>query len=88
MRRPLMVFALPNDDRTRDATIALLQIREVGNDASVFGVFEDQEEVNKKVLARFTTSARKQFSSFDRQPGSHHALSAGTHRDWSLTSVA
>jgi hypothetical protein len=63
IRRPLMVFALPNDDRTRDATIALLQFEKWGMTHQSLGVFEDQEEVNRKVLARFTDVCEKQFSS-------------------------
>ncbi len=63
MRRPLMVFALPHDDRTRDATIALLQFEKWGVTHQSLGVFEDQEQVNRKVLSRFTDVCEKQFSS-------------------------
>ena len=63
MRRPLMVFALPNDDRIRDATIALLQLEKWGMTHQSLGVFEDQEQVNRKVLSRFTDVCEKQFSS-------------------------
>jgi len=63
MRKPLMVFALPNDDRTRDATIALLQFEKWGLPHQSMGIFEDQEQVNRKVLARFTDVCEKQFSS-------------------------
>lgn len=63
MRRPAMVFALPNDDRTRDATIALLQFEKWGLTHQSLGIFEDQEQVNRKVLSRFTDVCEKQFSS-------------------------
>jgi hypothetical protein len=63
MPRPLMVFALPNDERIRDATIALLQFEKWGLSHQSLGIFEDQEEVNRKVLARFTDVCEKQFSS-------------------------
>lgn len=61
--RPLMVFALPSDDRVRDATITLLQFERWGMPHRSLGVFQDQEEANRKVLARFTDVCDKQFSS-------------------------
>ena len=61
--RPAMVFALSNDDRTRDATIALLQFEKWGLPHQSLGIFEDQEQVNRKVLSRFTDVCEKQFSS-------------------------
>ena len=62
MARPLYVFALPGDDRTRDATIALLQFERWGIASSSLGIFEDQETISRKVLARFTDVCEKQFS--------------------------
>lgn len=61
---PLLVFALPNDDRVRDSTIALLQL-EKWLDGSVrsMAIFEDQQQINRKVLARFSDVCDKQFSS-------------------------
>lgn len=61
--RPLFVFALPNDARTRDATIALLQSEKWGVPHCSHGIFEDQETINRKVLARFIDVCEKQFSS-------------------------
>jgi len=63
MPRPLLVFALPNDDRTRDATIALQQFERLGMQFRSLGVFEEQETINRKVLARFSDVCEKQFSS-------------------------
>jgi hypothetical protein len=63
MSKPIMVFALPGDDRVRDATISLLQFERWRIPHRSLAIFEDQEEVNRKVLARFSDMCEKQFSS-------------------------
>ena len=62
MLKPVMVFALPGDDRVRDATISLLQFERWKIPHRSLAIFEDQEEVNRKVLARFSDMCEKQFS--------------------------
>lgn len=61
--RPLFIYALPNDDKVRDATIGLLQFERWGLPFRALGIYEDQEEVNRKVVARFSDVCDKQFSS-------------------------
>ena len=63
MARPLFVNALPGDRKTRDATIVLLQFEKWGVPYRSLAIFEDQESINRKVLARFSDICEKQFSS-------------------------
>jgi len=63
MSRPLFVYGLPNDDRTRDSMISMLQFERWGVPYRYMAIFADQEEINRKVLARFSDICEKQFSS-------------------------
>jgi hypothetical protein len=63
MPRPLFVQALSNDDKVRDSTISFLQFERWAIPFHSIAIFEDQEEINCKVLARFSDVCEKQFSS-------------------------
>ena len=63
MSRPLFVHGLTSDSRTRDATTALLQFEKWGFRFRSLAIFENQEAINRKVLARFSNVCGKQFSS-------------------------
>ena len=62
MQRPLFIHALGNDTQTRDATISLHQFENWGFPFRSLAIFEDQETINRKVLARFSDVGEKQFS--------------------------
>jgi len=59
---PLLIFAISNDDRCRDATITIHQFERWGRKFHSMAVFEDQTQINQRVLARFSDVVGKQFS--------------------------
>ncbi len=61
--RPLYVYGLLNDANTRDATIALRQFGEWDISFHPVAIFEDQESISRKVLARFSDVCERQFPS-------------------------
>ena len=61
--KQLFVYALQSDAQTRDATISLLQFERWGIEFQSIALFENQEEINRKVLARFSDVCDKQYSS-------------------------
>ena len=61
--RPVFVFAMRNDNQVRDATIKLLYFENQEVDFKGVGVFERQEDINRKVLAWFTNVCERQFPS-------------------------
>ena len=65
MPEPLLVHALGNDDRVRDATIALQQFKAWEMPFRPLAIFQDQEKISRKVLARFNPVCEKQFPSLD-----------------------
>ncbi len=65
MAKPLYVFALNGDDRTRDTTISIHSFEKWGAPFQSLAIFENQEDINRKVLARLTDVCDKQFSNLE-----------------------
>jgi hypothetical protein len=59
---PVFVYAMTTDDRVRDAMINLLTFEKWGLKFTSIGIFENQEEINRKTLAKFTDVCGKGFS--------------------------
>jgi hypothetical protein len=60
---PLLIFAIQNDDKCRDVTISLHQYERWGISFRSLAIFENQTDISRKVLARFSDVSDKQFSS-------------------------
>jgi hypothetical protein len=59
--RPLFIYALPTDGKVKDATINLLTFEHWGLKFQSLGIFEEQEQINRKTLSKFTDVCDKGF---------------------------
>lgn len=65
MERPIFVYALTGDLKTRDATISLLQFEKWRVPHRPVAIFEDKQSISHRVLARFSDVCQTQFSSLE-----------------------
>lgn len=63
MKRPLFLFAINSNDRCNVATITCLHYEKFQIPFIAAAIFENQEDTNNKVLARFSDVSEKLFSS-------------------------
>ena len=63
MAKPLYLFAIPNDSKCKDVMISMYQFERWGLKYNSISIFEDQETINRRVLAKFSDIGEKQFSS-------------------------
>lgn len=62
MPKPIFLFAVLNDSKCKDVMISMFQFERWGLKYHSVSIFEDQETINRRVLAQFSDIGEKQFS--------------------------
>ena len=63
MPKPLYLFAILNDSKCKDVMISMYQFERWNIKYNSVSIFDDQETINRRVLAKFSDIGEKQFSS-------------------------
>lgn len=62
MPKPIFLFAVLNDSKCKDVMISMFQFERWRLKYHSVSIFEDQETINRRVLAQFSDIGEKQFS--------------------------
>ncbi len=62
-KKPLFLFAINSDSKCKDVTINILQYQKWDIAFKPIAIFEDQTNISRNVLARFSDVGEKQYSS-------------------------
>ena len=65
MKRPLFVYALPVAEKVSIATISLLTFEKWSIPFQSLGIYEEQESIQPKAVARFSDVVDKAFSNLE-----------------------
>lgn len=63
MPKPIYLFAIPDDSKCKDVMITMYQFEKWELKYHSISIFEDQEAISRRVLAKFSDIGEKQFSS-------------------------
>lgn len=62
MERPIYMFGIPTDSKCKDVTISILNYERWGLNFRPVAIFEAQEDIGRRVVARFSDVVDRQFS--------------------------
>lgn len=65
MKRPLFIYAMPGPEKVSVATISLLTFEKWGIPFQSCGIYEEQESIQPKAVARFSDVVDKAFSNLE-----------------------